>query len=163
MKWVVCVLLLIVNNLVSQNAIAFLEASTREEIRFESNYEGFIKIPVDIVKGMILVRAEMDHQEGLFILDTGAPRMVVNSREKEGDSVAASSYSTAFEIKSKTIKYFKWADIEVHQIEALVVDLSHLERSTNHRILGMIGFNALTDREVMIDYNREEIVIYPSR
>lgn len=163
MKWVVCVILMLVNNLFAQKAVAFLEAPAREKITVADNYIGFTKIPIQTVNGMILVRAEMDGEEGLFILDTGAPRMVVNSQELTGNALSASSYSTTFDIQSIIIEQFKWADVDVRHMEALVLDISHLERSTNRKILGMIGYNALTDREVMVDYDRGELLIYPAR
>lgn len=163
MKWVACILIFTVSNLLGQNAIAFLEAPAREET-IELDYNlGFTKVPIEVVKGMILVNAEMDGRTGLFILDTGAPRMVVNSKDKSGTAVAASSFSTAFDIQSTTIKHFKWADVNAQNMEALVVDISHLERSTNRKIMGMIGQNALINREIMVDYAREELFIFPGR
>lgn len=165
MKWVAFILMIFVNNLFAQNAVAFLEAPLRAEtIEVDIHLAGFTKVPIEIVKGMILVEAEMDGQKGLFILDTGAPRMVINSKEKTGSSsVAANSFSTSFDIQSMTIKHFKWADFTAQHMEALVVDISHIEKSTNRTILGMIGHNALTNREIMVDYAREELYIYPSR
>lgn len=163
MKWTVYFFILLLNNVFAQNAIAFLEAPAREESIEVTSYLGFTKVPIEIVNGMILVEAEMDGEKGLFIFDTGAPRMVVNSQENLGTAVSASSFSTAFDIRSMVIKQFKWADLTAQNMEALAVDISHLERSTKRNILGMIGYNALTNREIMIDYAHKELFIYPAR
>jgi hypothetical protein len=115
--------------------------------------------------GLILVKATVDQRSGLFILDTGAPCLILNARrfdvEQSGDQVM--SVNEKLVTKEKTVTAFEWGCIEKKYFKAIAIDLSHLEQALDTPILGLIGYEVLTRHEILIDYDEKKIEQYPAK
>jgi hypothetical protein len=62
-----------------------------------------------------------------------------------------------------TIGHFNWAGIEEKKLDALVLDISHLEKAFQRPLKGMIGFNALKDYELFFDYEQRQVLRYEAQ
>lgn len=122
-------------------------------------------IPFTKAGNLILVKANADGVVGNFILDTGAPGLVLNlsyfrefpsisvvSQEQGGitGSIAAADPTLINSLSFGPIKY--------STIEADRINLGHLENSKGIRILGLLGLNLFSRFEMIINY--EKSILY---
>lgn len=105
--------------------------------------------------------------DGNFILDTGAPCLVLNMVYFRDYPITVVSdehqqtVSGAADMAHKTtIQQFTLGEMEYYRQEADLVDLGHLENSRGIRILGLIGLSLLKDCEIIIDYNKSLIYMH---
>lgn len=123
-------------------------------------------IPFSKVGNLIIIRARIDSVDGNFILDTGAPNLVLNityfrnypltapDAEKAGVTGAVST------VQQTSVNYFSLGTLKYSKIEADVTNLGHLENSKGIKILGLIGVQFLKQCEMMIDYDRSVIHLH---
>lgn len=160
MKGFVFLILLTSQMLFAQRQIAFLSRPTPPSINLGSSPTDFLEVPFDLVNGMIFVRAQLNNQPGEFILDTGAPMLVLN-RSQHGATLRTNSCSGSFQVGESTVRQFSWAGMEKYELRALATDLSHLEVATGRTIAGLIGYNLLKNQELFIDYERQRLILLP--
>lgn len=119
------------------------------------------------VGNLILLRAKADTSEGNFILDTGAPGLVLNLTyfrnypriaggevEQGGVTGAAQSGGTTL-VKNMSFGGIRYSNIETH-----LVNLGHIENSKGIKILGLLGMDLLKKFEMIIDYDNSRIYIH---
>ncbi len=146
----------------SQNSIAYLKTDLSSESHNIVVHKNEHVIPFELVRGMIVMQAKINQQPGHFILDTGAPLMVINETP-ETPSRLASSFKEEIKVGETTISHFDWAGIEEKKLDALVLDISHLEQAFQRPLKGMIGFNALKEYELFFDYDNQVVLRYHAR
>ena len=116
-------------------------------------------IPFSRAGKLIIIRAKADTTEGNFILDTGAPGLVLNityfrdypattstDEEQSGITGVVSS------VTRTEVKEFSFGCVKSTVIAADLVNLGHLENAKGIRILGLIGLSFLKQFEMIIDY-----------
>ncbi|MCO6477821.1 MAG: aspartyl protease family protein [Phaeodactylibacter sp.] len=119
----------------------------------------FKSTPYEVVKGMILVKAEIEGRYGNFILDTGAPTLIVNGGGTGEQSEEWQSVSSDFNAQAIRVKKFNWAGIEKKGIEAIALDISHLEEVYQRKLLGIIGYEVFAGHEILVNANTMQIII----
>lgn len=122
----------------------------------------FIKFPFRKVRNLILLEGVADRLDGYFILDTGAPYLVLNKTYFRDTKIKAEwlaggvggAQSAAFstQIQELKIQELSWTDVN-----ADVLSLSHIENKLGAKILGLLG-NALFDKYEM-EINLEQQVM----
>lgn len=127
---------------------------------------GFSKIasfttPFELDGGLIYVKAVLNGEEQDFILDSGAPGLILNSQylasESTGQEVGGVSGST--ELQNIAIQNFDWNGIAISETTVIGLALSHLERN-GRRIAGLIGFSLISQYEMLIDYETQQLSIF---
>ena len=116
-------------------------------------------------RNLIFFHALVDGRPGDFILDTGAPSLIVNHRGQEGTAATALSGQGAggevalsqhhverFELGGRTIKNY-WA---------IGLDLRSMEARTERRIDGFVGYDLINTGELRIDYAGQSFQLLPS-
>lgn len=147
----------------AQNNVALFDFPTTSS-EGDVNVNSILTTSFELVNGMIFVEANMNQQQGNFILDTGAPLTIVNTQTPNHKSeLTANGISEAFMVTSTEIKSFEWAGIKRSQFEALAIDISHLEKASERPILGLIGYDLLKNYELLIDYENQEIRLFNAR
>lgn len=146
----------------AQHSIAYLRTIPKTESFYHLSGRTEQTIPFELVRGMIVIQAQIDQQPGQFILDTGAPLMIIND-QPEAPSRWAASFKKEIQVGETTIEAFNWAGIEEKSLDALVLDISHLESAFDRTLKGMIGFNVLKEYELFFDYEQQFILRYPPR
>lgn len=118
-------------------------------------------IPFTRAGNLILVKAKVDTIEGNFVLDTGAPNLVLNityfrdypitqNHDEEQTSIAGSTPTTS---KTK-VKDFNLGTLDYNNLEADVTNLGHIENAKDVKILGLLGLSLFRQCEMIIDYEQ---------
>ncbi len=146
---------------------AFIPAIAAALLYFHSNLlaanlENFPAVTnFELVRGMIVVQAELDGQPLNFILDTGSPMMILNEKVMESADFQANSLQGGMSGAWKTINMFAWAGVRKFDMQALSTDIGALEMVTNRPIAGLIGYDFLEGFELLIDFERLLITLVP--
>lgn len=124
-----------------------------------------LKIPLKRAGNLLLLEAEVDGLRGDFILDTGAPGLVLNTayfrqsaKKKLQQSVGVAG--TSNEVYSLDINRLSIKELYYEKISAELTELSHIENSKGVKILGLLG-NALFEELIMrIDVRSNSLMLY---
>ncbi len=121
-------------------------------------------IPFSRAGNLILIRAKADTTEGNFILDTGAPGLVLNmtyfrdyhattdvNEEQSGITGSVGS------VRKTQVGILSFGCIRAQAVAADLLNLGHLENTKGIRILGLIGLAQLQQYELIIDYENSEL------
>jgi hypothetical protein len=121
-------------------------------------------VPIKRAGNLIIVEAQIDTLAGNFVLDTGAPYLVLNAayfrnmrkidtQEPAGLNGAASeSFTTA-------VFNFNILDIHYPRLTADVTDLSAIENGRGIKILGLLGTRLFSKFSITIDLFRNTLYI----
>ena len=116
-------------------------------------------------RNLICFEARVDGRVGNYILDTGAPSLIINHRGNSdctedhqgigsGGTVALSDYRVgSFEMAQRSVKNY-WA---------VGLDLRSFEARTGQRIDGFVGYDLLNAGELRIDYGQQSFSLRKSR
>lgn len=124
-------------------------------------------IPFSRAGNLILIRAKADTTEGNFILDTGAPGLVLNityfrdypvttdiNEEQSGITGTVSA------VKKTSVGKLIFDCVSSNAITADLVNLGHIENARGVRIFGLIGLSLLKRFEMIIDYENSMLYLY---
>jgi len=163
MRWTIIAILTITYlSVTSQTTLAYLATPTTRLVSSEIEYtRGFREVPIKIERGKILIEASVDGEQGYLILDTGSPGMVINKKPIAGNDEMAFSVSRELQIQTTYVDQLSWGGIDRIGLEALAVDLGHLEASLGHNILGMLGYDMLADLTLIIDFPNQKLLLKP--
>jgi len=120
-------------------------------------------VPIKRAGNLIIVEASVDTIEGNFILDTGAPGLVLNEtyfrdspklaeQETDGINGSAQGFNT-------TVHNFKLLDLQYSRLNAHVTDLSFIENGRNIKILGLLGTRLFSKFAITVDLFRNQLYI----
>ncbi len=128
--------------------------------------ENTTRIPFKLVGHLIVVEGELLGKNGNFIIDTGSEKLVLNSvhfpvksNRKKKSNVSGVNGSID-NIARKKVDTFQLQNLIVKNVNSDIIDLSHIEKSKNFRLLGIIGFNILKNYEVFIDLYLNQITLF---
>ncbi len=115
----------------------------------------------ELVRGMVVVQAELDGKRAKFILDTGSPMMILNEQDDNAKAIQASTLHGGMAGDWKTIESFSWAGVRKFELPALTTDIGALEMVTNRPIAGLIGYKFMEDFDLLIDFENLLITLVP--
>ncbi|MBC8046442.1 MAG: aspartyl protease family protein [Fimbriimonadaceae bacterium] len=127
----------------------------------------FVKltIPLRRVQNLFLIEARIDTLVGNFILDTGAPHLVLNKTYFRKGKLAEGT--TFYGITGGGNQVFKtWVDSLIIQdmyfteIDADLVNLGHIEDARGVKILGLLGADLFLNLEMEIDLQNNVLYLY---
>jgi predicted aspartyl protease len=142
-----------------QSKVAYLDAAPAHSTFFSGN-KSTVTFPYKVVGGHFFVEADLGQDRGLFILDTGAPSLVINQQQvnKELDAAGVNADVPA---EATIVQHFRWRNEEWKNLSAIAMNLEHLEKCNKERILGLIGFDLLQRSELIFDTKNREIHVTP--
>ncbi|MES2275814.1 MAG: aspartyl protease family protein [Bacteroidota bacterium] len=122
-------------------------------------------VPFKKVGNLIVVEAQIDSVYGNFILDTGAPGLVLNKTYYRDaphieDQDAGGINGTADRSFKTSIKHLNIFELNYDKISASVCDLSGIENGRNIKILGLLGTRLFTKFAITIDMNQSVLYIH---
>jgi len=118
------------------------------------------KVPFEIVgEGLILLKAKLNGVEEDFILDSGAPAIVINTVSKANKSNNAQGVAGQASMSEVKIESFDWNGIRCGEHTFIGMDLSHLEKAIDRPFKGLIGFTAIKDYILSIDYDTKHLTL----
>jgi len=124
-------------------------------------------IPFTRAGNLIVVKAQADTTSGNFILDTGAPNLVLNltyfrnypailSTDGEQAGITGSSPY----IIQTTVKSFSLGALNYYDQHADLTNLGSIENTKGIKILGLLGFELFKECEMIIDYEKNLIYLH---
>jgi len=111
---------------------------------------------------LIIVEASVNGEKGNFIFDTGAAKLILNSKYYNGGENNFGKSTTGIngqteEAKYETVKRFQMGGIQKKNINTVILSLNHLERVIEMDVHGLIGYNFFYKYEVIFDYQNQEL------
>ncbi|MEZ5045238.1 MAG: pepsin/retropepsin-like aspartic protease family protein [Saprospiraceae bacterium] len=125
-----------------------------------------IVIPFQLIGNTIIIQAGVQDRSGFFVLDSGSPNLVLNTKHFENIRMDATSFhstdltGTASNTLTQTIVHLKVGNIERRNQKAFLIDLSRIEQGKKINILGVIGYKFLKQFEILFDYQQKEITLF---
>lgn len=124
-------------------------------------------IPFVRAGNLIIVKGRVDTTEGNFILDTGAPHLVLNiiyfrhyQSNVEAEAEQTSITGTGTEVVRTRVKTFSLGRLQYLSGEADLVDLGHIENSKGLKVLGLLGMELFMQCELIIDYEKNLLYLH---
>jgi Aspartyl protease len=121
-------------------------------------------VPIKRAGNLIIVEATVDSLEGNFVLDTGAPYLVLNAtyfrdspkmEDQESGGINGASDGSFTTI----VHNFKILDLQYSRLTADVTDLSPIENGRGIKILGLLGTRLFSKFAITIDLFRNVLYI----
>ncbi len=137
-----------------------------EKYSIELKEKTTIKIPLKRVDNLFFIEAELNGITGNFLLDLGAPCLVLNStyfRDYQidedyyaGTLVSGTDYVRRIEIKELNIN-----GLLQKGLLAEVTDLGAIENNKGLKILGLLGVAIFKDYVFDLDVLKQQLVLHP--
>lgn len=140
------------------------------ETKVDAGAEHVIRVPFNLLGRLIAVQVMLDGESRTFLLDTGAPSVILNTRHIAGrDTVwnrsQASIQGFGGGISGMDIRKVGQLDLQGIRLkdqETPCADLSRLEERFGAEIYGLIGYNLIKDYDILFDYEAQQITLIRS-
>lgn len=124
-------------------------------------------IPFSRAGNLILIKARIDSIEGNFVLDTGAPRLVLNltyfrnypdaeTPEEDAGGITGSAAGS----RPTRVASLRFGPVRYSKLNADRINLGHIENSRGVKILGLLGMELFSKFEMIIDYENNLIYLH---
>lgn len=124
-------------------------------------------IPFSRSGNLILIRARVDTTEGNFILDTGAPHLVLNityfrdyPATEHHDAQTTSINGSSPTVIRTAVKQLSFGRMDYYNLNADLINLGHIENSKGVKILGLLGMDLFRKCEMIMDYEKNLIYLH---
>ena len=128
---------------------------------------GISVVPFQLIGNSIFVKGSVNGRSGNFLLDTGSPSLLLNSKYFQGIRQYASGLSI-LDIHGQSqqaaycmVSEMFIADRRIKETQGLVIDLSALEKAKGISIVGIIGYSSLSNLEVVFDFDNWVLWLVP--
>lgn len=118
------------------------------------------------VGSLLVVDGALKGELGAFIIDTGAPRLVLNAtyfrqygKVLQAGITGGGLSGTVQELRYADIDSFYLGSLLYRNLEASIIDLSHLEDLRQIKILGLIGTSLLENHLLSIDFVNNNLTL----
>ena len=163
MKYIMLLILSFAGTLSAQNKVAFLHVAATAPGKAASAIATHSTANFDLSAGMIIVSASINNQSGNFILDTGAPGIVLNTRQQTAEARNnATGMGGELKVGTCDVLEFEWGIIRQENIQAYTLDISHLEKACGRPLMGLIGYDVLQQHEILFDFPNKKVKVFPA-
>ena len=125
-----------------------------------------LSIPLKRAGNLLLFEATVDSIRGNFILDTGAPYLVLNSAyfrqlsQRQREAAVGVNGTAASDVTIGRVERLNLGSLYYEQVDADIVDLGHIENKRQIKILGLFGASLFSDVLVLVDIVNNQLVLY---
>ena len=123
---------------------------TKKEV-FETKFE--------LRDRLIFIEATLNGKFGKYILDTGAPMLMVNAKPEKPTS-KISSISKSCKAELIQVEEFNWGGTTNKSVDAIAFDMTDLEKITGEEIDGLIGQNMFSNYELYLDIANRKVQLH---
>lgn len=151
----------------AQHDISFLNIPARP-LRTEAGRSDYQQLThhFELQKGMVVVEGKLNGQAGRYILDTGAPCLVVNAQpdsESQQSQTTGHGLSESVPLTAGQARLFEFAGRSRRQLSLLALDVEHLKQPEGPAVAGLIGAELFSDAELYLDYEEQQFALLPAR
>ena len=155
------------NWLWAQHDISFLNIPPRQ-LQAEARGSAYQQLThhFELQKGLIVVEGILDGQVGRYILDTGAPCLVVNAQQSSDEQqmiTTGHGLSESISLTTGQARTFEFAGKSRRQLSLLALDIAHLKQAEGPAVAGLIGAELFRDAELFLDYEKQLYALLPAR
>lgn len=149
---------------ISVGGITFKNAIRDPDPDPSGNFNTLV-VPIKRAGNLIIVEAQIDSLAGNFVLDTGAPYLILNSTyfrylPQVTEQESAGLNGTASVSFTTYVYNFSILDLHYPRLTADVTDLSSIENSRNIKILGLLGTRLFNKFAITVDLFRNVMYIH---
>jgi predicted aspartyl protease len=126
-----------------------------------------LTIPFSRADNLIIIRATADTTTGNFILDTGAPGLVLNTtyfrhyQNTEYTADIQGGLTGGAETGGHIlVENFSFGGVHYSGVEADRISMGHIENAKGIKIHGLLGMQLFSRFEMIIDYEKSEIYLH---
>jgi len=124
-----------------------------------------LAIPLIRVQNLFLIEVGIDSLRGNFILDTGAPNLVLNKTYFSKGALQSQTpqygiTGTGTTVMSTQVDTLRMGELFYTQVNADIVSLGHLEDARGIRILGLLGASFFNTLEMVLDMQQKVLYLY---
>jgi len=159
MKQLFLILILFTQLLQAQDYNAFFDATSTNKHSTAATSTANTTVPFTMIEGMMMVEAYVNEVKGNFIIDTGAPTLVLNDQPSDSKQHNGRGISEGLATDEISVRAFSWSSIQKKDLPAFKVDISHLEDVSDTEIAGIIGYDILKDISLLVNYNSQTVQI----
>ncbi len=139
----------------------------KDKTKVIKSTEDVIVVPFKMAGNLILVEALLDGVKRNFIVDNGAPKLILNTKHiTKTTDTNAKVISSAKGINGNMgamdivkVKSFDFSGIKIENQDIITTDLSHLEVELKTSIYGLIGFEVYKDYDLVFDYKSKTLTL----
>lgn len=124
-------------------------------------------IPFNRVGNLMVIKARVDTLEGNFILDTGAPHLVLNHTyfrdypvEMEHDGQQTSIAGQGDHIYKTRVRELTFGAMQFFQLDADLTNLGNIENAKGIKVLGLLGLDLFRQCEMIIDFEKSLLYLH---
>jgi Aspartyl protease len=151
------------NNKLAIGNIVFKNATIDPDPAPTADFKTLI-VPIKRAGNLIVIEASVDTLEGNFVLDTGAPYLILNETyfrnypQIENKDVTGITGASAGSFATY-VHNFSILDLQYSRLTAQVTDLSFIENGRNIKILGLLGTRLFSKFALTVDLFRNVLYI----
>ncbi len=125
-------------------------------------------IPFSRAGNLIIIKAKADKLEGNFILDTGAPGLILNMTyfrdypvtESPSGEQSGGITGSVLDYGKTQVSQLSFGPLKYGRVNADRISLGHIENSKGIKILGLLGVQLFKRFEMIIDYDASRIYLH---
>lgn len=124
-------------------------------------------LPFNRIGNLIVIKATVDSMEGNFILDTGAPCLVLNLTyfrdypiTQVSDEEQSSIAGRGTTLSRTQVKELSFGTLQFFRTDADLANLGNIENAKGIRVLGMLGVELFKQCEMVIDFEKNLIYLH---
>ena len=121
-------------------------------------------IPFTRIGNLILIQAKADTTTGFFVLDTGAPGLVLNityfRNYPTSNPIESGGLTGSVPATRTTVDSLRLGPISYFHLDADLINLGHIENNKGVKIFGLLGMRLFEHFEMIMDYNAGVIYLH---
>lgn len=130
--------------------------------------DAIIEVPFEWAGKLIAVEVLLNGIPQKFILDSGAPKVILNASHLEKPK-HSQSYSSAKGVSGNiqgvditTVETLDFSGLQLQNEKVLSMDLAHLEEELDYEFYGSIGYELIQEYDLLIDYSNQRLTLIPA-
>lgn len=132
----------------------------------QSTEETVVRVPFKMAGNLIAVPVTINGEEKMFLLDSGAPVVVLNSKylpkREDGSRALANTQGVNGQISGMDIhqiESLEFGGLRMENEDLLSMELGHLEDQLDFEIHGLIGYELIKSHDLLFDYDNQTLTL----
>lgn len=155
------------NNLLKELILFKMEIKKiNSDTKIEKSSHNIIEIPFTIARKLIAVEVILNGEYRTFILDSGSPKVILNSKYISEQGTTKRTISSTKDVSGnisgmdiENVEQLDFHGIQLNNQEVITMKLSHLEKELGIEFYGLIGYELIKDYNIIFDNENLKLVL----